>query len=209
MSGLRIRLTILLVLLILASAPTQSNAEEIPCVIMAKAGEWYNIGLSGISDNSETMISISFDHEQPIADRLEVRGSAYTENDFFTHSIYYVRNGSTVLCTVNYKGLDSVLLGEERARLEITSDTYQVHLVGIQVEEISTEFDIPPSFQIVLALCGLVPFFLLIPDAINELQSQLDADVASMGVYGRILGLLLPLLSIALTVLFLGGLNVF
>ena len=200
MSGLRIRLAILLVLIILTSAPAQSSAEEIPCVIMAKVGEWYNIGLSGISDNSETMISISFDHQQPVADRLEVRGSAYIENDFFTRSIYYIKNGSTLLCTIDYKGLDSVLLGEERARLEITSDTYQVHLVGIQVEEISTEFDTPPSFQIVLALCSLVPFFLLMPDAINELQMQLDADVMSMGVYGRILSLLLPLLSIALTV---------
>ena len=208
MSGLRIRLTILLVLIILSSVATQSNAEETPCVIMAKVGEWYNIGLSGISDNSETMISISFDHQQPIADRLEVRGSAYTETDFFTHSIYYIRNGSTILCKVNYKGLDSVLLGEERAKLEITSDTYQVHLVGVQVEETSTEFDIPPSFQIVLALCSLVPFFLLMPDAINELQTQLDTEVASMGVYGRILGLLLPLLSIALTILLLGGLYV-
>ena len=209
MSGLRIRWTILLVLIVLASAPVQSSAEEIPCVIMAKVGEWYNIGLNGISDNLETMISISFDHHQPVADRLEIRGSVYTENDFFTHSIYYIRNGSTILCTVNYKGLDSVLLGEERARLEITSSIYQVHLVGVQVDEISTEFDIPPSFQIVLALCSLVPFFLLMPDAINELQMQLDADVTSMGVYGRILSLLLPLLSIALTILFLGGLNVF
>jgi hypothetical protein len=208
-SRLRIRLSILLVLIILTSATAQSSAEEIPCVIMAKVGEWYNIGLSGISDNSETMISISFDHQQPVADRLEVRGSEFIENDFFTHSIYYIKNGSTVLCTIDYKGLDSVLLGEERARLEITSDTYQVHLVGIQVEEISTEFDVPPSFQIVLALCSLVPFFLLMPDAINDLQMQLDADVMSMGVYGRILSLLLPLLSIALTVIFLEGLNVF
>jgi len=208
-SRLRIRLSIFLVLIILTSVTAQSSAEEIPCVIMAKVGEWYNIGLSGISDNSETMISISFDHHQSVADRLEVRGSAYIENDFFTHSIYYIKNGSTLLCTIDYKGLDSVLLGEERARLEITSDTYQVHLVGIQVEEISTEFDIPPSFQIVLALCSLVPFFLLMPDAINDLQMQLDADVMSMGVYGRILSLLLPLLSIALTVLFLEGLHVF
>ena len=209
MSRLRIRLSIFLVLIILTSVTAQSSAEEIPCVIMAKVGEWYNIGLSGISDNSETMISISFDHQQPVADRLEVRGSEFIENDFFTHSIYYIKNGSTVLCTIDYKGLDSVLLGEERARLEITSDTYQVHLVGIQVEEISTEFDVPPSFQIVLALCSLVPFFLLMPDAINDLQMQLDADVMSMGVYGRILSLLLPLLSIALTVIFLEGLNVF
>lgn len=176
---------------------------------MAKAGEWYNIGLNGISDNSETVITIRFDHEQPVVDRLEVRGSVQIENDLLTNSIYYIKNGSEVLCTVHYKGLDSVLLGEERARLEITSSNYHVHLIGIQVEKVSTEFDVPPSFQIVLALCSLVPFFLLMPDAINELQVQLDVEAMSRGVYGRILGLLLPLLSIALTVLLLEGLNVF
>jgi hypothetical protein len=208
-SGMRIRLAILLVLIILSSTPIQSDAEETPCIIMAKVGEWYNIGLNGISDNSETVVTIRFDHEQPVTDRLDVREPMEVENDLFTNSIYYIKNGSSALCTVYYKGLDSVLLGEERARLEITSNAYHVHLAGVQVEEVSTEFEIPPSFRIVLALCSLVPFFLLMPDAINELQMQLDAEAMPMGVYGRILSLLLPLLSIALTILFLGGLNVF
>ena len=208
-SGLRIRLTIILVLIILSSSVIQSDAEETPCIIMAKVGEWYNIGLNGISDSLETEISIRFDQEQPVKERLDVRESIQVENDLFTNSIYYLKNGSTILCTVQYKGLDTVLLGEERARLEITSDSYHVHLAGVQIEEVSTGFDIPSSFQIVLALCSLVPFFLLMPDAINELQVQLDAEAMSKGVYGRILGLLLPLLSIALTVLLLGGLYVF
>ncbi|MFX1485355.1 MAG: hypothetical protein ACFFCP_19455 [Promethearchaeota archaeon] len=202
-------MVILLVFMMLTVAPMQSVAEETPCIIMAKVGEWYNIALNGISDNSEAVIALTFDPNQPVVDRLEVRGSMQIENDLFTNSIYYVKNGSTVLCTVHYKGLDNILLGEERARLEITSETYLVHLAGVQVEEASIEFEIPPSFQIVLALCSLVPFFLLMPDAINELQLQLDADTMPMGVYGRILSLLLPLLSIALTILLLGGLNVF
>ena len=197
-----------MVLVILSTIPIHADAEEAPCIILAKTGEWYNIGLSGISDNSESMITIQFDHEQAAKDRLEVQ-ELVVENDLFTNSIYYIKNGSLVLCTIHYKGLDSVLLGEERARLEITSDVYHVHLAGIQVEEVSSELDIPPSFQIVLAFCSLIPFFLLMPDTINELQTQLDAEAASKGVYGRILGLLLPLLSIALTVLLLGGLYVF
>jgi hypothetical protein len=205
----RIRLAILLVFIIFSTVPALSVAEETPCIIMTKVGEWYNIGLDGISDNSEIVITIKFDHEQPVADRLEVRESLQVENDFLTNSIYYIKNGSTVLCTVDYKGLDSVLLGEERARLEITSDAYHMHLIGIQVDEVSAEVGVPPSFQIVLALCSLVPFFLLIPDAINDLQLQLDADAMSAGVYGRILSFLLPLFSIALTILLLGGLNVF
>jgi hypothetical protein len=205
----RIRLVILLVLVILSTTPVLSDAEDTPCIIMTKVGEWYNIGLDGISDNSEIVMTIRFDHEQPVADRLEVQESLQIENDLLTNSIYYIKNGSAVLCTVNYQGLDSVLLGEERARLEIASDAYHVRFIGTQVDEVSTEFGVPPSFQIVLALCSLIPFFLLMPDAINELQLQLDADAVSAGVYGRILSLLLPLLSIALTILLLGGLNVF
>ena len=208
-SGLRIRLAMLLALIIFSTIPVHADAEEAPCIILAKADEWYNIGLSGITDSSESMISFKFDHEQPVKDRLEVQGSLKIENDLFTNSIYYIKNGSLVLCTVHYKGLDSVLLGEERARLEITSDVHHVHLIGIQIDDVSTELDIPPSFQIVLAFCSLVPFFLLMPDTINELQAQLDAEALSKGVYGRILGLLLPLLSIALTILLLGGLYVF
>jgi len=176
---------------------------------MAKAGEWYNIGLNGISDNSATVIALTFDYEQPVVDRLEVQGSLRIENDPLTNSIYYIENSSSVLCTVHYRGLDNVLLGEDRARLEITSNIYHIHFVGVQVEDVSTELEIPSSFQIVLALCSLVPFFLLMPDTINELQTLLDSDSMSAGVYGRILGLLLPLLSIALTILFLGGLHVF
>jgi hypothetical protein len=205
----RIRLVILLVLVILSTTPVLSDAEDTPCIIMTKVGEWYNIGLDEISDNSEIVMTIRFDHEQPVADRLEVQESLQIENDLLTNSIYYIKNGSAVLCTVNYQGLDSVLLGEERARLEIASDAYHVRFIGTQVDEVSTEFGVPPSFQIVLALCSLIPFFLLMPDAINELQLQLDADAVSAGVYGRILSLLLPLLSIALTILLLGGLNVF
>ena len=83
-----------------------------------------------------------------------------------------------------------------------------MRLVGNHVaEEASIEFDIPESFRIVLALCSLVPFFLLIPDAVEDLQVQLEAEAASKGVYGRILALLLPLLSIALTLFLLEGLD--
>ena len=149
-SGLRIRLAMLLALIIFSTIPVHADAEEAPCIILAKADEWYNIGLSGITDSSESMISFKFDHEQPVKDRLEVQGSLKIENDLFTNSIYYIKNGSLVLCTVHYKGLDSVLLGEERARLEITSDVHHVHLIGIQIDDVSTELDIPPSFQIVL-----------------------------------------------------------
>lgn len=206
---LRFRLAILLTLIVLLSVPIHSDADETPCIIMTKAGEWYIIGLNGMTDTSEVAVCLRFDHQLTVAKRLEVQESFAIENDLLTNSIYYIKNSSSVLCTVQYEGVNEVLFGETRARLEITSDNYYVHLIGIQSDATSIEFDIPPSFQIVLALCSLVPFFLLMPDAINDLQMQLDTETMSKGVYGRILSLLLPLLSIALTLLLLGGLYVF
>jgi len=69
-------------------------------------------------------------------------------------------------------------------------------------------YDISPAFQIVLALCSLIPFFLLTPDTVEELQEILEIDMQTRGVYGRILVILLPLLSIAITVLLLESLTV-
>ncbi len=196
-------------LVIFSLGPALCDAEETPYIILTKAGEWYQIELNGINHDSKVTIIISFSHNKSVTERLEVREPFQTENDVITRSIYYVTNGSTTLCSVRYVNLDSILFGEERARLEITSSDYHVLLVGIQVEESSQELEIPQSFQFILALCSLVPFFLLMPDAINNLQSELDAESASKGVYGRILSLFLPLLSIALTLLLLGGLDAF
>jgi hypothetical protein len=206
---MRIKAGIVLLLVVVLATSAICDAEETPCIVLAKLGEWYQIDLNGINQDAEKRLVISFSHNRSVAERLEVQEPYQTENDFLTRSVYYINDESESLCTVQYVGLDSVLFGEERARLEITSAEYHVHLVGIQVEGGSTEIDIPPSFQIILALCSLIPFFLMMPDAISNLQSQLDEEAASKGVYGRVLSLLLPLLSIALTVLLLGGLNVF
>jgi hypothetical protein len=46
------------------------------------------------------------------------------------------------------------------------------------------------------------------PDAIEQLQEQMEVEAASRGVYGRVLSLLLPLLSIALTFFLLQTLNI-
>ncbi|TET09189.1 MAG: hypothetical protein E3J86_08875 [Candidatus Thorarchaeota archaeon] len=195
--------------MVLSATPILCDAEETPCIVLAKPGEWYQIELNGINIDSEMTIFLSFDHNRSVVDRLEVKDPFQTVNDLLTRSVYHISNGSTNLFSVRYVNLDSVLFGEERARLEMTSSDYHLYLVGIQVEEGKSEIVIPPSFQIILALCTLLPFFLLMPDAISNLQSQLDIEAASKGVYGRILALLLPILSIALTALLLGGLDVF
>jgi len=205
----RIKSVILLLMVVFSASPIISDAEDTPCIVLAKPGEWYQIGLNGISQESEMTIVFSFYYNKSVGERLEVQEPFHVKNDQYTRSVYYVTNGSSILCSIQYVNLDSVMFGEERARLEISSSDHHVYLVGIQIEENSSELDIPPSFQIILALCSLVPFFLLLPDAINNLQTQLDIEAASKGVYGRILTLLLPFLSIALTILLLGGLDVF
>jgi len=207
-SELRIRVIVLLLLVILSSGWTLCDAQETPCIILAEPGEWYQIELNGMTQDYETTMVICFSHNKPVTQRLEVRGALYVKNDPLARSVYYVTNSTAVLCTVRYVSLDSVLFGEERARLEITSTDYHVHLVGVQLEEGPLDIEVPLSFQFVLAVCSLVPFFLLMPDAISNLLERLDAEASSYGVYGQILSLLLPLLSIALTILLLGVLDV-
>ena len=205
-------MTIVVVMAILIGSTTLGAAQEqedsMPCIVLARPGELYDLKLDGRGIDTEHTITFSFDHQRTVVDRLEVESPYQNEHDDSETDLYYVSIDSTVLCTLRYAGLESVLLGEERVRLEVTSIDYLIRLVGNHVaEEVSIEFDIPESFRIVLALCSLVPFFLLIPDAVEDLQVQLEAEAASKGVYGRVLALLLPLLSIALTLFLMEGLD--
>jgi len=205
-------MAIVVVMAILIGSTTLGAAQEqedsMPCIVLARPGELYDIELNGKNIDTEHIITFSFDHQRTVADRLEVENPYQDEYDDSKTDLYYVSIDSAVLCAVRYAGLESVLLGEERVRLEVTSTDYHMRLVGNHVaEKVTIDFNIPESFRIVLALCSLVPFFLLIPDAVEDLQVQLETEAASKGVYGRVLALLLPLLSIALTLLLLEGLD--
>ena len=208
--GFSIGLFMVIVLLstMTLSGSAQSTSDN-PCIILAQSEEMYVLGLSSIDSNTEYQITISFNYTQSVTERLDVHDTCTVVKDLLANNIYYLSNKTVGLCTVKYAGLEQVLLGEQRARLEITSENFLVYVVGIDTVEQSIELDIPQSFQIIVALCSLVPFFLLVPDAITELQMHLDAEAMSKGVYGHILALLLPLLSIGLTFLLLGGLDVF
>lgn len=203
----------LLMVMVIFSLVTQSGSAQStsdnPCIVLAQPEEMYVLGLSSIDTDVEYQITISFNHTKGVVERLTVQETCAIVKDHYVNNIYYISNETKGLCTVKYVGLEQVLLGEQRARLEITSETYLVYVVGIDTAEQFVELDIPQSFQIIVALCSLVPFFLLVPDAIEELQMHLDAEAMSKGVYGQILALLLPLLSIGLTFLLLGGLDVF
>ena len=205
-------IVLLTVIVLLSSVTLSSSAQSTsnnPCIVLAKSDEMYVLELSSINTDAEYQITISFNHTLSVNERLVIRETCTVVKDLLSNNIYYISNETTALCTVKYAGLEQVLLGEQRARLEITSENYLVYLIGIETAEQSVQLDIPQSFQIIVALCSLVPFFILVPDAIEELQMHLDAEAVSKGVYGQILSLLLPLLSIGLTFLLLGGLDVF
>jgi len=189
-------------------SPAQSTADN-PCIVLAQSEEMYVLGISSVESETEYQITISFNPSQGVMDRLSGHDTCTVVKDNLFNNVYYISNKTVKLCTVKYVGLEQVLLGEQRARLEITSDKFLVNLLGIDTTGQTTVVDIPQSFQIIVALFSLVPFFLLIPDAISELQVHLDVEAMSKGVYGQILAIFLPLLSIGLTFLLLGGLDVF
>jgi len=200
---------VLVMLAILTGSVTLSVAQEQEdaCFLLVKTGETYYLELDSITGSEQHSLTLGFDSQAALDGRLKVQVPYTCQYDDWTH-VYRVQLDTAMLCEVSYKGLDNVLLGEERARLEVRSNDYHVRLVRIQVEQDSVALSVPESFRIVLVLCSLVPFFLLVPDAVEELQQQLELEASSKGVYGRILALLLPLLSIALTLLLLEGLQI-
>lgn len=213
---LRIGMVFLFVLVVLASSVTLCTAEEeeeSSCIIYTKPEEKYDLELTKKSIDEEKhteekhTIVFSFDSELPISDRLAVEGEYKSTYYGWLDCKYVIDHSSEELCNVKYLGLEKVLL-DDRAKLEVTSTEYRIRLLGVHVEEEDFEHRIPDSFYIIIPLCSLVPFFLLIPDAIEQLQEQMEVETASRGVYGRILSLLLPLLSIALTFFLLQTLNI-
>ncbi|TFH03599.1 MAG: hypothetical protein E4H14_16460 [Candidatus Thorarchaeota archaeon] len=212
MRSRRLHLGILTVVVLLSTVTLLGSAElasNSQCIVLTRPGELYILGLSDLVTDTEYQITISFNHSQSTTQRLDGHGSCTVVNDYLANNLYYISNRTVRLCTITYVGVQQILLGEQRARLEITSDDFLVDVIGIDPIQQSVEVNIPQSFQIIVALCSLVPFFLLIPDVISELQAHLDAEVIAKGVYGQILAILLPLLSIGLTFLLLGGLDVF
>jgi hypothetical protein len=178
------------------------------CVILAKQGELYDLELYSLEDGNRYTIVLAFDYELSIGERLETQEPYIGWYDDPSDTYCINDNSGLLFCTLKFKGLETVLLGEERAKLDVKSD-YQVRLVGVHLAELSVDTVIPNSFGIILALCSLVPFFLLAPDAISDLQMHLEIDAASKGVYGRILALLLPLLTVGLTIWLLESLRIF
>jgi len=206
----RIRLTIFMLCIVGASLPIciAESAENPSCIILVIPNETYVLSLESIDTGASFEISLTFDRFQDSSERLKVIGEFDVVQDTWNANSYYILSSGEILCTIQFKGIENVYLGEERSRLEITSSDYFVHLRHIQMETTPDAYDISPAFQIVLALCSLIPFFLLTPDTVEELQEILEIDMQTRGVYGRILVILLPLLSIAITVLLLESLTV-
>lgn len=209
----RIGIGTVLVLLFVSSnmgnCVAQEESADRPCIVLTKPGEQYTLELTGKKSSDTHNLTFSFDWNRDTEERLKIRSPYVVIYDPWGAGSYIISRDSTALGVIKHKGQESVLLGDERARLEVYSEDYFVRLVHIQVKDSELTSDIPESFRIVLALCSLLPFFLLIPDAVKNLQTQLDADANSMGVYGRVISLFLPLLIIAVTFLLLEGLVLF
>lgn len=186
----------------------QEQDDTNPYIIFAKPGQLYELELEQLDNNTCYTIVFSFNHDSEISDRLMVEEPFSSQYDSFG-STYRVKTGSISLCHIKYAGLETILLGEEHAKLKVSSPDYYVRLVGVHANVSTMGFEVPKSFGIILALCSLLPFFLLIPDALSDLQAHLELDASSKGVYGRILAVLLPILTIGLTFWLLEGLALF
>ena len=208
---LRVLFTVVVILLVsnIEVCSAQAGDDSSSCVIMAKPGELYDLEVYPLDTGPQYTIIIEFDFKDDLFQRLEVQ-EPFRSNYDSESGLYCINdNSGAFLCSIEYTGVETVLL-EERAILEVTSTDYQVRLLGVhQVVNSTTDVEIPKSFGIILALCSLVPFFLLAPDAISDLQAHLEVDTASKGVYGKILAILLPLLSIGLTFWLIESLHVF
>ncbi len=205
-----LRRTVILVMIVCiigVSVPTCA-AESHPCIILAVPNEVYVLSFNSIDIDTVFEISVTYDRFREVASHLAVQGAFDVIQDTWSANTYYILSSDDILCTVQFKGIENVFLGEERARLEISSSDYFIHLKHIQMDEPIENHDLSSSFQLVIALCSLIPFFLLTPDTIEELQEILELDMQTRGVYGKVLILLLPLLSIALTILLLESLTV-
>jgi len=185
----------------------EDTGDGTPCIILAKPDELYDLELTGKSDDTSLTITFSFDYQLDSYERLSVQGSYNVDNTDSTNGGYNIVQDSIVLCTFTYEGIEKILLSEKRAKLVVTSEEYYANLYGIHIDQASIQFDLPISFQIVVLLFTLIPFFLLLPDALKELTVQLDAEAYAKGVYGAVFGIMIPLVTIALTMILLGSLD--
>jgi hypothetical protein len=185
----------------------QGQADTRNCIILAKPDETYLLEIEELGHDGRLTVPLRFDYEDSIFDRLET-DLPYLVDYSPLSDLYSISNASYVLCTVAYLGKESVLMGI-RAKLRVASDEFNVRLAGVQIQTNMSELTAPESAKIVIAIVSILPFFLLIPDVLEDLRLQLEHDAGRIGVYGRILELLLPLLVIALTYWLLTSLSVF
>jgi len=64
---------------------------------------------------------------------------------------------------------------------------------------------IPEPIVWIIALVSLLPFFLVVPQVVDNLTYQIDVDGERRGIIGRLLGIFLPLVTVGVTLLLLTG----
>lgn len=209
-SLLRTSVCVLIIIVLLPSmsiTKCRGQADTSDCIIFAKPDETYLLEIEELGHDERLTIPLRFNYEDSIFARLET-DVPYLADYSPLSGLYSISNASLVLCAVAYLGKESVLMGI-RAKLRIMSDDFSVRLAGVRIQTNASELTAPESAKIVIAIVSILPFFLLIPDVLEDLRLQLEHDGGRVGVYRRILELLLPLLVIALTYWLLTSLSFF
>ncbi len=210
---LRVGLILLVSIMILSEFTLYCSAEEEdrPLIIMTKPGEEYEVQFDSKKDTTAHTLIIQFDYTEVIDSKLQLNEPYTFERDLLFSSVYTVYFGEDILCIITFTGTESWLVVQEYAKLEITSSDYFTRLSDFtsNSDEYIVNIIELPVVQIVIILFSILPFHLRTADVIEEFQEQLETEIATLGVYGKILSLFIPILSVSLAFIMLGTLNIF
>jgi len=166
-------------------------------LVMAEENVTYTVGLHHrVSGNS-----LNFSFQYQAGDGLDLVSSSERMNVTRVDNGFLLRlvGSQEEVCTVIERG-EAQLLGRRFMQLEISSSTYYLQLLRVEAEgdggvEVG---ELPLPILMVVLICSILPFFLLVPDVTDNLQLQLEERA---GFHARVLGVLLPLLTVAIAVL--------
>ena len=119
---LRVLFTVVVILLVsnIEVCSAQAGDDSSSCVIMAKPGELYDLEVYPLDTGPQYTIIIEFDFKDDLFQRLEVQ-EPFRSNYDSESGLYCINdNSGAFLCSIEYTGVETVLL-EERAILEVTS----------------------------------------------------------------------------------------
>jgi hypothetical protein len=169
----------------------------------------YEILLESIKDSEEYTLTLSFDSFEDAKDRLVIYEDYQIKKDALDSNLYSVYKDSVLISTIRYAGSEAILYNEY-SRLELTSTDFYLRFVEVHYLDKTVLFNPLEStgIMIIVTLCSLLPFILEVPSVLEDLQEVIDAEVANFRVYGALLRLFIPILTVSLTLYVLQSLEV-